>query len=455
MKMQSSYISFILGGMVVTGAARSIVAKLFYQLGFEHPLFLTLLYLMGQTFSLVPYNIWRYLHSKHQAIDDDSKDEEEGGVFFVEIPSLKSSARRFTHDLFTSSLSENKDGYIGVDKTVQHMVTMSLEDDQMLEEREGETDESTECRSEPQRFRSEEDKHQPTDTPSTLKKKELQGAIYHGLPEVSRTEHIVNSIPWYIKPLVPALFNLLNSVMRWASLVFVAASAAEKLISGMELVLSVLAARCVRGRRVAWVRWAGVAIVTIGTCSVGLIHTLYVSNGNDADMETEKVNSSRDQVIGIVLIFGQSVMSVIQDLSEELFMQEGGVPPALLMGMEGLYGLIFGLVFYIPIAPFLGEQPSDVANDLKNGKMIGLSLGWTVLVTITGIFNIASTGVTSSMTRNAWKNVRTCVIWAAALIIFYAVGNPELGEEWMIPESFYILISFIVMLAGIYMYGKG
>ncbi len=136
-------------------------------------------------------------------------------------------------------------------------------------------------------------------------------------------------------------------------------------------------------------------------------------------------------------------------------MQEGGLPPALLMGMEGLYGLVFGLVFYTPIEPLLGEQPSDVATDLKNGKMIGLSIGWTILVTITGIFNIASTGVTSSMTRNAWKNVRTCLIWIVALIIFYAAGNPELGEEWMIPESFYILISFIVMLAGIYVYGKG
>lgn len=55
--MYSAKVSFILGAMVLTGAARSVTAKIFYQLGFNHPLFLTLLYLIGQALSLIPYNI--------------------------------------------------------------------------------------------------------------------------------------------------------------------------------------------------------------------------------------------------------------------------------------------------------------------------------------------------------------------------------------------------------------
>jgi hypothetical protein len=35
----------ILLSMVITGAARSVVVKLFYQFGFEKPIFVTLLYL--------------------------------------------------------------------------------------------------------------------------------------------------------------------------------------------------------------------------------------------------------------------------------------------------------------------------------------------------------------------------------------------------------------------------
>ena len=119
--------------------------------------------------------------------------------------------------------------------------------------------------------------------------------------------------------------------------------------------------------------------------------------------------------------------------------------------------MIVALILYFPLAPLFGEQPSTVLEDLqRNSKIIGLSIGWGLLVTVTGVFNIAATGVTSSMTRNVWKNFRTALIWIVSLVIFYATGNPELGEEWFIPGSFYILIGFAVMLSGVYVYyGKG
>jgi hypothetical protein len=111
-------------------------------------------------------------------------------------------------------------------------------------------------------------------------------------------------------------------------------------------------------------------------------------------------------------------------------MQEADFPPALLVGMEGSFGLIIALVLYFPIAPLLGEQPSSVLSDLAgNDKIIRLAVGWTLLVTITAIFNIGATGVTSSMTRNIWNNLRTSLVWALGLIIFYATGNPDLGEK--------------------------
>ena len=137
-------------------------------------------------------------------------------------------------------------------------------------------------------------------------------------------------------------------------------------------------------------------------------------------------------------------------------MQEADFPPALLIGMEGLFGLIIALPLYFPIAPLIGEEPSHIRDDLSQSEIVGLSIGWTLLVTITGIFDTASIGVTSSMTRNVWKNMRTCLIWIVGLIIFYAAGNPDLGEEWAVPGSFYILIGFSVMVCGIYLYyGKG
>ena len=45
--------------MVVTGASRSVAVKLFYDLGFRNPLFVTILYLTGQGLSLIVYLVSR------------------------------------------------------------------------------------------------------------------------------------------------------------------------------------------------------------------------------------------------------------------------------------------------------------------------------------------------------------------------------------------------------------
>lgn len=138
-------------------------------------------------------------------------------------------------------------------------------------------------------------------------------------------------------------------------------------------------------------------------------------------------------------------------------MQEAEFPPALLVGMEGAYGIIIALILHFPIAPLLGENPSDVRESFKdNGKALGLAIGWTVLVCVTGIYNIAATAVTSSMTRNAWKNTRTLLVWIMGLVLFYATGNADLGESFDIPGSLLILLGYAAMCVGICVYyGKG
>ena len=78
-------------------------------------------------------------------------------------------------------------------------------------------------------------------------------------------------------------------------------------------------------------------------------------------------------------------------------------------------------------------------------------VGLTLLFTLTGVFNIMATGVTSSMTRNVWKNFRTVLVWAFGLVLFYATRD-DLGEEWVWPNSVFVLCAFCVMLSGAYIY---
>ena len=153
-----------------------------------------------------------------------------------------------------------------------------------------------------------------------------------------------------------------------------------------------------------------------------------------------------------MLIVGQCVTAVGQDMAEELFLQESDFPATLLLGMEGVFGLIFGIPLYLRYSP---EAPMETLANLQESEWKMMYVGILTLVfTVTGIFNIMTTGVTSSMTRNMWKNCRTLLVWVVGLVIFYSLGDDSLGEEWVFPDSFFILGGFLVMLSGIYVYYK-
>ena len=473
--MYSTYVSFILGCSVIAGATRTIVAKLFYQFGFENPLFLILLSLAGQAFSLVIYNIWRYSCVVSSITNDsncNSRDDESSRSCTLDHTTTTISQRRispskssqFTQAVFTSQFSTSEGGKSSIRTHTDMNAELEIPD---VNSSGGILDEEEEVEEEECHI-DIEGSHIQNITIQQTKSQQIhrlslrpigESVSKHGLPSESRTKKYISCIPWYLKPLLPALFNFLAASMRWTSLLFVAASIAEMLISGMELVLSVLAARCVRGRRITWVRWAGVGIVSLGIMLVGIFDTQNASTTSQGSDDNANVNTnSQDQVIGILLILGQCISSVLQDVSEEVMLHEADFPPALLIGMEGLFGLVVALILYFPLAPIvIGEHQTTALQDLQsNTTIVGLSIGWALLVTVTSIFDTAATGVTSSMTRNVWKNIRTGLIWIVNLIIFYATGNPELGEEWFIPGSFYILIGFAVMLSGVSVYyGKG
>lgn len=245
---------------------------------------------------------------------------------------------------------------------------------------------------------------------------------------------MVHNIPWYLKPVIPGFFNLCNSALRWACLVYVAASTAEILISGLELVFSSFAARIIRKRIISKRRWMGVSFVTLGIVLVGFAK---VVENKDSESEEEKF------LIGNLLIFGQCVFSVLQDLSEEIFMQEANFPATLLLGMEGLFGLVFGLPIYLL---FFSEEISSTRVN------IGYEIGLVFLVLITGILNIRTTEVTSSMTRNVWKQFRIILVWVLGLLVYYIGSSDRLGEAWINPDSFFVLGGFSIILTGVYFY---
>mmetsp|Transcript_26526 Transcript_26526/g.39238 ORF Transcript_26526/g.39238 Transcript_26526/m.39238 type:complete len:440 (+) Transcript_26526:77-1396(+) len=410
----SWYAWCIIISMIVTGAARSVVVKLAYQSGFEAPLTITLLYFLGQSLSLGIYWI---------------QNKTSNGMFW-KVPFQRKRGRGQSHQVgqYPPPGGEEEDQIFQEEKIAKELETKRI---------------SVSLDSDP-----------------------LGNGSSHGLSQKSIiATQWTERIPWYYKPVIPGILNLLNSTLRWLSLIFVAASVAEMLISGMELALSVVAARYIRKRDISNTRWMGVGFVTIGIILVSFAdyhNKTAEAAANEVHYDDDNGNSGGDDEIdvaqknyitGIVLIVLQCIFSVLQDLAEEVFMQASDFPPTLLLGMEGMFGLIFGLLIYICFGEKLGEDPmATIAILQEDPYMSAWLVGLPFLFLVTGIFNIKATEVTSSMTRNVWKNLRTLLVWIAALCIFYMSGNSDIGEAWLMPGSFYTLVGFMTMSGGIVVY---
>ena len=238
------------------------------------------------------------------------------------------------------------------------------------------------------------------------------------------------------------------------------------LIGGFDLKLSVLAAKYIRKRNVSNNRWIAVGILVLGVTLVGWaglwkdrvaeLESEDESSEEESSSESADEKSGASQFIGFVLVLCQSIMAVLQGLSEEVFTQDGNFPPLLLLGLEGFYGTIWGLMIYAPLTArgILDEgRFTHTMKDLYYDPILSwFSIGLIVLVSITGIFNIYSTAETSAMTRNLWKNMRAVLVWAIGLTAFYTSGNETIGEDWVAPFSYFVLLGFSIMLLGIYVY---
>ena len=399
---------FILIGMIVTGSARSIVVKLAYQSGLQAPLTVTLLYLLGQTFALSVFWIQTRVVSGYKVLSTATKENEiveKGGlsVELVECPGVITDVTNSD----AKSLESSSVTSVSVSSTIFAFYASLYTD-------------------------------------------EMPNGSSHGLSSDSNERLLwVHRIPWYMKPGIPALFNLLNSTLRWASLVYVDASVAEMMISGLELTLSVVAARVFRKRMVAKSRWIGVIIVATGVIIIERAnnskHLQQRSDSSD-DIDSSSRGKS-DATIGIILIILQATLSVLQDIGEEIFMQACDFPATMMLGMEGLYGFCVGFIIYVTFGNKLGVEDIDSTLSMirNNPKQRWWIVGLPFLFLITGIFNIKATEATSAMTRNVWKNFRTVLIWIIALVIYYIGGNAAYGEEWHTPESACILAGFMVM----------
>ena len=524
----------ILVALIVTGAARSLMVRTLFQMGYEHPLLVTLLYLLGQALALPLHWILSRMNKEkgnesssrptsgtlHDIQEEDGSDssqdncDEEAGIqssktdtkpdavangnqtkdkgtarlssahqdkrfFEIEessksLRSSTSSTKRPARPTLAKASGSNRYSSTARNSSSRHMSTSfrnssmqsirrkSSVSDLMVSVMSGQGDVVTtsdffmEDDDTPDEGSAMMNLKTPTniDTPLPARTVNRMGSVT-GLSSRSQeaSERLLNAVPVWARPIIPSIFNLLHAIFRIVALLYVAASVNEMFISGTELLLSVLMARFIRKRQVSLWRWGGVFVVSLGLVII-VVGTLLQPVDEDDDNDE---GSSAPQWLGFVLLLAKCLAAGMQDISEEIFMQEGDIPAALLLGIEGCIGLLIGIPLYFGLAGFLGENPIDALRDLfGSGLIFGLAFATVLVFATAGIFNLVASAVTSSMTRNVWKNFRPLLVWAVGLIIFYAsvdvAEDDRVGEAWVVPKSYFLLAGFAVIAGGVGVY---
>eukprot|EP00808_Paulinella_micropora_P006272 g16609.t1 len=473
--MYSRQTTFIIVAFILLGAVRTLAAKVLFQLGFGYPMLLTLLYMLAQSVALP---LWLVVHCLARCCKRVSVQPPPHTLVHTQssFGTLKKSRtvldvlENYDEPVRPSPISHRALLHYGETRLIlQSPIPGSFPADvetrlmpqspvpgsflPNVEQTVGFFPDSLPYTSHastakiklalPSRISTAKLNPAFSSRASTVKPnlhlKKL-GSHVHSVAEINAAKRFI-WMPWYVQAAVPSVCNVFKTVMRWGSLLFLSASVTEVLIGSTELVFALLAARFMQKRDVSCRRWRAVAQIIVGLLVFSVTDVLEAAHGDGGYV---------DILIGIGLVLGQSVFSVLQGLSEEISMQHGHVPALQLMGVEGIYGFILGVILYVPIV-MSGAIKERFPSEITTPQLV-MAVVWTVSVLLYGIGNILAAAHTSSMTRYIFKTITAFAVWTGGLIIYYTASEPDFGEAWKIPPSLIQAFGFLVICTGVYIY---
>lgn len=243
--------------------------------------------------------------------------------------------------------------------------------------------------------------------------------------------------------LPPAFCDVVATSIMYIGLNLTTASSFQMLRGAVIIFTGLLSVSFLRSHLQGF-KWLGMGFVTAGLVVVGASDILFGDNSK------EDVNAI---ITGDLLIIMAQIIVAIQMVTEQKFVTQYDVPPLLVVGLEGLFGLtiisfLMIPMYFIHVPPTFSKNPEfrleDVIYALKEIRdkpeiMAALSL---TIVSI-AFFNFAGVSVTkklSATTRMVLDSVRTLVIWIFSIPLFH---------EKFIPLQ---ILGFALLILGMFVY---
>merc|ERR1719375_2284347 len=173
------------------------------------------------------------------------------------------------------------------------------------------------------------------------------------------------------------------------------------------------------GRRQHRYHIVGVACVAVGITLVSL-STFF----NPAHVPSATTVSNWTKIVGISLCLGAQIFQASMLVYEEKIMSKYTVPPLLVVGMEGMFGIMFGMVLLTGLNAMHIENTSGAFYQISHCKPLLIAVVGSIFSI--AFFNFSGVTVTqkaSAVARSTIDVSRTIIIWAVELSMGWNTFN--------------------------------
>jgi len=259
---------------------------------------------------------------------------------------------------------------------------------------------------------------------------------------------------------IPTAFDLIATVLMSIGLLYVTVSIYQ-MMRGAELIFAAIFSVLFLGKKLYKLHYCGIALALIGITMVGTASVLGPEQNN--------TGTKQEQILGISLIILSQAIQAGQICFEEHFMKSMDfMKPTLVVGLEGLFGVLMQALIVLPVAQELpgGDFGGKLENTRDSLHMIACSkdhvilvaLGFTAVVMLFyNVLGMQVTGHLGALFRSILETTRTLLAWIVGLALYYGnvtlYGDP-IGEAWD-NYSYLQLAGFVILVTGTLIYGHG
>uniref|UniRef100_K3WIZ6 EamA domain-containing protein n=1 Tax=Globisporangium ultimum (strain ATCC 200006 / CBS 805.95 / DAOM BR144) TaxID=431595 RepID=K3WIZ6_GLOUD len=250
---------------------------------------------------------------------------------------------------------------------------------------------------------------------------------------------------------LPAAFDLLATFLANLGLLYVTVSVFQLMKCTVIIFVAMLKVFVLKDRLRGYM-WIGIALNTLAVLLVGAT--------SFADSDEQVNNKDSHPGFGIVMIVLSCGVQAFQYVFEEKLMDEGdSAPPLIVVGMEGVWGLVLTTFVVYPIAYLVpgndfgsNERFDDAYEMLSNSHLLqAIVLVYVVAILAYNVFAVSVTYLLNSIWHAILDNFRPITVWGTDLLLFYVFTHESFGEAWTI-WSWLQLAGMATLLLGTAVY---